>query len=720
MKLPARGRALRAQLHPEPAPAASETLLAIEDLRVEFAGKELVHAVQGVSFDVARGESVGIVGESGSGKSTLAMALVRLLEGTTARVSGTVDFGGRDLLTLSRDDLVGVRGRDVGMLFQDPMTALNPVMQIGHQIEEPIVCHGRGTRAQARARAVEMLELVGIPNPGQRVHDYPHQLSGGMRQRVMIAVALACEPALLIADEPTTALDVTVQAQILELLARLREELGMATLMITHNLGVVAGICDRVLVMYGGTLVESGTAEQVLTEPTHPYTRGLLRALPRLDAPTGRKLVPIPGRSPSLAGSVEGCPFHPRCEHSSERCRSDRPGLVGGSATTAAVACWAASESRLPPYEAGHEGTASLFKGPVELRLAPPLAADPEPEPLLAVEGLEVHYPGPGAWRRSKHPVRAVDGISFDVRRGETLAIVGESGCGKSSAGRALLALEPHAAGRISFDGHELAGLDAGALRMLRRRMQMIFQNPYESLDPRRTVAYSVAEPLRIHGIGAPPERAERAAELLARVGLDLRQGARLPHELSGGQLQRVGIARALALDPDLLLCDEPFSALDVSVQAQIVNLLEELQDERGLTFVVIAHDLSVVRHMADRVAVMHLGKIVELGTRAEVFDTPRHPYTKVLLSSVPAPDPRVERIRKRLPLLGEVPNPASPPSGCRFRTRCYFAQDLCARTEPPLDATAGGGAHAVACHLWDTPAVLAGAAAADDREAAG
>jgi peptide/nickel transport system ATP-binding protein len=713
MRVPARGHALRARQLPSPPPRAdpAERLLAIGDVHVEFAGRELVHAVQGVSFDVARGESVGIVGESGSGKSTLALALVRLL-GSTARVSGRVEFGGRDLLSAGHDELVAVRGRDIGMLFQDPMTALNPVMQIGRQIEEPIVSHGLGSRAAARAGALEMLSLVGIPDPRQRVHDYPHQLSGGMRQRVMIAVALACEPSLLIADEPTTALDVTVQAQILELLAGLREELGMATLMITHNLGVVAGICDRVLVMYGGTLVESGTAEQVLTKPTHPYTRGLLRALPRLDAPVDRRLVPIPGRGPSPSSEVDGCPFHPRCEHSSERCRSDRPPLAGTA--TAGVACWAASESRLPAYEPGHEGTSSPFKGPVELTLAP--AAVAEPAILLDVDGLEVHYPGAGAWRRSKHPVRAVDGISFTVRRGETLAIVGESGCGKSSAGRALLALEPHASGRVSFDGHELSGLDSAALRRLRRRMQVIFQNPYESLDPRRTVAYSVAEPLRIHHIGTAHERAERAAELLARVGLDRRQAARLPHELSGGQLQRVGIARALALDPDLLLCDEPFSALDVSVQAQIVNLLEELQEELGLTFVVIAHDLSVVRHMADRVAVMHLGKVVELGTRAEVFEAPRHPYTKVLLSSVPVPDPAVERQRRRLPLLGDVPNPAAPPSGCRFRTRCCFAQDVCAREDPPLAGAGGSSAHAVACQLWDTPAVLAGATT-DDME---
>jgi peptide/nickel transport system ATP-binding protein len=649
-----------------------DRVLTVRGLTVTFTGSRgTIPAVRGIDFDVDTNEVLCIVGESGSGKSVSALALTGLLP-ATARVGGSVRLGDVEMTTADAETRRRMRGQDIGMIFQDPMTTLNPVLSVGRQVTEAPVAHGQLAPREAGARAIELLREVDIPDPEGRAGQYPHQFSGGMRQRAVIAMAMAGHPRLIIADEPTTALDVTVQAQVLAVLARRRAETGAAVIFITHDLGVVAEIADRVAVMYAGRIVETGPVDAIFSRPRHPYTVALLRSLPRLDDSSGR-LVPIPGQPPAPSFLPAGCAFRPRCPVGRDQtiCGVEDPVLAPVERSHFS-ACHFSDQSARPG------ATMSVAKQPEDLR------DNTRDEPLLAVDGLCVNFPiRTKLLRRRVGWVRAVDGVSLTVRAGETLGLVGESGCGKTTTGRAIMGLIRASGGSVRFDGEEVTGLGITALRRLRRRMQYVFQDPYSSLNPARTAAAIVAEPLRIHGAFDAMGGAKRVAELFDLVGLSRTMLGRYPHELSGGQRQRIGIARALALKPKLLILDEPVASLDVSIQAQIINLLRDLQRELDLAYVFIAHDLSVVRHISDRVAVMYLGRIVEEAAAATLFRNPTHPYTQSLMSAVPVPDPRARDSRRRIILSGDMPNPAAPPTGCRFHPRCFRATADCAVREP-------------------------------------
>jgi peptide/nickel transport system ATP-binding protein len=728
-----------------------QTLLRVEDLRTTFRTEDgLVHAVNGISYSVNRGEALGIVGESGSGKSVGALSVMRLIPSPPGTVTGArVEFKGRDLLSLSEEEMRRVRGNDIAMIFQEPLTSLNPVFSVGNQIAEPLLLHQGLSKRAARDRTIELLQAVGIANPERRADHYPHQLSGGLRQRAMIAMALACTPDLLIADEPTTALDVSIQAQILELMRALQQTSGTAMLFITHDLGVVAEMCDSVAVMYAGRIVERATTRQLFSSPKHPYTWGLFDCLPKIEEPKGIRLVPIVGQPPNLLHPPRGCTFHPRCPYVFDRCRIEEPPLIplpDGQLTR----CWLYDPARTetaqshgsivdgPPYELSSPLVAAgeAVGGPVvsEPRTSAQSSARPTLVPgvipevghhipttirraversareaptapagdradLVVVRDLRKYFPiTAGLFRRHVADVRAVDDISFTVKRGETLGLVGESGCGKSTTGRVLLRLLEPTSGRIEFDGHDVTALNGRDLRALRRRMQIVFQDPYSSLNPRRTVGGIIAQPLKIHGVAKGAAASTRVSEILELVGLNPRHADRYPHEFSGGQRQRIGVARAIAANPDFIVADEPVSALDVSIQAQVINLLQDLQQRLDLSYLFISHNLSVVRSICDRVAVMYLGQIVELASNQALYETPLHPYTMALLTAVPKVDPGG---RSRIVLPGDVPSPIDPPSGCRFHTRCPYAMAVCKEVVPPL--TDLGGGHRVACHLYPT-----------------
>jgi peptide/nickel transport system ATP-binding protein len=666
---------------------AGEPLLSVRDLAVTFPTSEgLVHAVNGVSYQVRPGRILGIVGESGSGKSVTARAIMRMVRPPGRIDHGSVLLGGRDLLAEPESSMRRMRGADVAMVFQDPQAALNPVMRVGDQIAEALRVHG-ATRAEARRRALELLTQVGIPDVRRTIDQYPHEFSGGMRQRVVIAIALANEPRLLIADEPTTALDVTIQAQILRLLVRLRDDLGIAILVITHDMGVVAELCDDLIVMYGGRVVEAGPVAKVFQEPTHPYTTALLRAVPRADRENGT-LSAIPGAPPNPADLPPGCAFHPRCPLAVARCRTESPPLLRIRPEQHS-ACWVS--------QAG-DHVSVLPTGTARTRPV----IDHDATPVLAVERLRTNVNTHRALFRRTAPVYAVNDVSLQVRPGETLGLVGESGCGKSTLSRTIVGINRAASGRILVGGRDVTGMGPADRRVVTGAVQYVFQDPYASLNPRRTVGQALEEALEVAGVTGPAA-GTRTRELLERVGLDRRALERYPHMFSGGQRQRVGIARALAADPKLLICDEPVSALDVSIQAQIINLLEDLRDDLGLGYLFIAHDLSVVRHISDRVAVMYLGRIVESGTSAQVYAGPQHPYTVSLLSSTPEPT-LAERTRERIVLQGDMPSPSRPPTGCPFRTRCPIGplfrsdREICETALPPLTPTPTG--QRAACHF--------------------
>jgi peptide/nickel transport system ATP-binding protein len=661
-------------------PTVGTALLSVEDLHVHFVtSRGVIRAVEGVSWRVHPGEMVALVGESGCGKSVSALAVMRLLAKPAGRVAhGRILFEGSNLLLLPEDDMRAIRGRDIAMIFQEPMTSLNPVLTIGLQIMEPLFMHKGMNEAQAKSRAIELLRMVGIPDAPRRLGQYPHQFSGGMRQRVMIAIGLACNPKLIIADEPTTALDVTIQAQILHLMKELSRELSIAMVVITHNLGIVARYADRVNVMYAARMAEQGTAKSVFAKALHPYTAGLLRAVPRLDRPRGARLETIEGLPPSLLAPPTGCRFAPRCPAKQEACESTLPALE--------------------EIEPGHHSACLRAReleqrGPQGIGLVSADASRPAPTktfgagPLLEVRGLktwfDVHR---GLLGGGRAVLRAVDDVSFEIRAGETLGLVGESGCGKTTVARTLLRLERETAGHIVYDGLDVTRASAEEIKRYRRSVQVIFQDPFSSLNPRLTVGQIIAEPALVHGL--VPDRtaaARRVSQLLAQVGLFEYMTERYPHELSGGQRQRVGIARALALEPKFIVCDEPVSALDVSIQAQIINLLEDLQSALGLTYLFIAHDLAVVRHISDRVVVMYLGRVMEIADRDRLYSEPLHPYTQALLNAVPIPDPELERARARSVLGGEVPSPFDPPPGCVFHTRCPMATQECRASVPAL-----------------------------------
>jgi peptide/nickel transport system ATP-binding protein len=670
-----------------------------------------VYAAGNVDLHVAAGETLGLVGESGSGKSMTALAVMGLLPPGGVVTGGSVMFGGHDLTALRPDQLRQIRGNDLAMVFQDPLTSLDPTKTVGYQVAEPVRQHRGASRAAARDRALEMLALVGMPRPREIVDNYPHQLSGGLRQRVMIAMALACEPKLLIADEPTTALDVTIQAQILDLLAGLKERLGMALLLITHDLGVIAGHADRVSVMYAGRIVETAGTGPLFGGMRHPYTQALLASIPRLSQDPGQPLQAIGGLPPDLADPPPGCRFAARCRYATDQCRAEEPPLSGmapsGAGEEHRFACWHPVDGPLP---------VAPITTPNGAATSPPASngAEPDREPLLDLQNLIKEYPvtSGAVLRRKVAAVHAASGVSFSVPAGSTFGLVGESGCGKTTVGKMIVALEKPDAGDVRLDGVDLARLHGGALRRQRRDLQLMFQDPLASLDPRMRVGSILAEPLAVQHAGHRPERRRRVLELLGEVGLPASAVERYPHEFSGGQRQRIGLARALALNPRLIVADEPVSALDVSIRAQVLNLMKRLQADYGLTYVVISHDLTVVRYLAARIGVMYLGKLVELGSRDDIYTRTAHPYTAGLIGAIPVPDPETERAKSGPAVTGELPSPVHPPSGCRFRTRCPRAQDVCAAEEPPLRPFGPG--HEAACHFplqAPTPAAAAEAA---------
>ncbi|WP_282568607.1 ABC transporter ATP-binding protein [Bosea sp. 124] len=659
-------------------------LLSVEGLRVDFhTSRGVVRAVDGVSWTVYPGETMAIVGESGCGKSVSALAVMGLLARPAGRISdGRIMFGGRDLTQLPSSQMRELRGRDIAMIFQEPMTSLNPVLSIGLQLAEPLRIHLGMSKEAARARAIELLGLVGIADAERRLDQYPHQFSGGMRQRVMIAIALTCNPKLIIADEPTTALDVTIQAQVLELMKELSQRLGIALVIITHNLGIVARYADRLTVMYAGRVVEEGTAAQLFALPRHPYTLGLLRSVPRLDRPRSGSLDTIEGLPPNLLDPPPGCRFAARCLLRDDICETDPPLYELPEGRRSACHRHAKLEQKLAALP-----TRPLLE---EIRIPAGEA------PLLSVRSLRKDFHVPIGHGRNGL-VRAVDDVSFDIPRGTTLGVVGESGCGKTTVGRMILRLTPPTSGEAIFEGADIAAASEDQMRKLRLRMQVVFQDPFSSLNPRMSIGDTLNEPQLVYRkVRNRREADEHSAELLRRVGLVPEMASRYPHQLSGGQRQRVGIARALAMQPSFIVCDEPVSALDVSVQAQIMNLLTDLQHSLGMTFLFIAHDLAVVRHISQRIVVMYLGRVVEMADCDDLYREPLHPYTEALLDAAPVPDPTVEKLRAGRVLKGEPPSPLSPPSGCTYHTRCPRATSECAAIVPPLREIRPG--HFAAC----------------------
>ncbi len=658
-------------------------MLKVDNLRLGFtAGKKTLAAVDGISFSIEKGETFALLGESGCGKSATAQGIMRLLPAAGRILEGRVALEGEPLLSLSEADMRAYRGGRMAMIFQEPATSLNPVLTVGRQIGEVLERHLDLRGEAATERMVDLLRQVGIADPERRLTEYPFQLSGGMKQRVMIAIALAGEPELLIADEPTTALDVTVQAQILDLLGKIQVDRGMGMLLITHDLGVVARMAHRIGVMYAGELVEVASREAFFTQPRHPYTQALFEALPEISR-RGLKLTTIPGQVPSLAAMPAGCRFADRCAHVMQGCREVSPPwreVADGHTVRCHWQGEAAEDTRTR-----HAVT--------ELDIDPG-------KPFLQVADLKVHFPiRKGFLQRTVGHVRAVDGVSLAISAGRTLALVGESGCGKTTVGKALLQLIKPTAGSVTLGGSELVGLKSRRLRGVRRHMQMIFQDPFASLNPRLRVGEIIAEGMGALGVETDPQaRTTAVAALLQQVGLSDEAINRYPHEFSGGQRQRIAIARALAVQPELLICDEPTSALDVSVQAQILNLLKKLQADLGVAYLFITHNFAVVEYLAHDIAVMYLGRIVEQGRAEEVLHSPQHPYTQALLSAVPAP--RLDGHAQVIRLPGETPSPANPPTGCHFHPRCPKAMDICRQTYPRV--TELSGTHTVSCHLAD------------------
>ena len=671
---------------------ANSPLLDIRDLHTDIEIRSgVVHALSGVDLHVNPGETLGIVGESGSGKTMTALSLMGLLPQGGSVSSGQIILDGQDLTKLALKEKRKLRGTKVGMIFQDPLTSLNPTMKIGLQVCEPLRVHEKLSKKEALERAIEILKRVGMPRPEVVINNYPHQLSGGMRQRVMIAMALVCKPRILIADEPTTALDVTTQMQILDLIDELRDEYQMGVILITHDLGVVAGHTDRVAVMYAGRIVETAPTKTLFTEPKHRYTSSLMAALPERALAAGTKLFSIPGAPPSLTNLPVGCRFAARCLWATDECRAGYPDLSGDDTHT--FSCF-------HPVQEGDESPAALQAKLDTQKNGDEAGAQQAPlvssKVLLDVKEASREYEsaGSGFFKRDKGVVSAVDRVSITVKKGETYGLVGESGCGKSTMGRLIAGLERPSGGSIELDGRDLATLKGRDAVTIHRDVQMMFQDSYAAMDPRMRIDQILAEPMSIQKTGNARQIAERIMEIIEQVGLTEEILDRYPHEFSGGQLQRIGFARSLTLAPDLIVADEPVSALDVSVQAQVLNLMKDLQAELGLSYLFISHDLAVVQYMADRIGVMYLGRIVEEGPAKEVVENPKHPYTKALIDSIPVPDPEFSHDDRAIKLTGEPPSAVNPPEGCRFRPRCPFADEEC-KIQPTLTDER----HRVACH---------------------
>jgi peptide/nickel transport system ATP-binding protein len=702
---------------PEP-PVSSpdKSLLRVEGLRIEFLTRqEWLPVMEDANFVVQRGRTLGLVGESGSGKTVSALAIMGLLPPKVSRVGGSIRFEHQELTTLAPAGLRRLRGNDIAMIFQEPMTSLNPAFTVGNQIAEQVRTHRGLSRADAWKVAVEMLDRVEIPQAASRAADYPHAFSGGMRQRVMIAMALSCSPKLLIADEPTTALDVTTQAQIVDLLHTLQRETDMAMIFVTHDLGVIADVADDVAVMYAGQIVEQRAVEDLFAHPRHPYTEALLHSIPQL-TPRGEPLHAIPGMVPRPDQFPTGCRFAPRCAYVQDACVGEPVAMREAGQTDGATTGGAEGvPSSVALARCARQDELVLSTPPIDLKDGPSAGPVSTEEPqtqdgalVLQVSGLIKDFPlRSGLLRRTTGTVRAVDQVSLEIRPGTTLGLVGESGSGKSTLARLVLRLIDPTTGTVVVDGKDITSLRGPALRRHRDSMQMVFQDPYSSLDPQQSIADIVGEPLAIHTSMTRSQREQRVVQLLAQVGLGSHILPRQPHEFSGGQRQRIAIARALALEPRLLVCDEPVSALDVSTQSQVINLFTDLQKELGVAYLFIAHDLSVVRHISDRIAVMYLGQIVEEGNADEVYERPTHPYTAALLSSIPLPDPARQRERKRIVLRGEVGELTGLERGCRFRARCPFAMEVCAEVEPEPYRTPVGTT--VRCHLHTAGPMLAG-----------
>lgn len=691
----------------------ANALLEITDLRVEIPmRKATAYPLGGVSLQVQAGTTVGIVGESGCGKTMSALSIMNLLPAGGYVSAGSINFDGRELVGASPALSRQIRGTEIGMIFQDPLTSLNPTMRIGDQVGEPLRVHKGVGRKEARERAIEVMRRVGMPRAERVVDDYPHQLSGGMRQRAMIAMALVCQPKLLIADEPTTALDVTTQKQILELIDDLREEYHMGVMLITHDLGVVAGRTDRVAVMYAGQIVETAPTDELFTNPRHQYTAALLSALPQRAIASASRLYSIPGSPPDLTNPPAGCRFAPRCLFATEQCRTTRPLLAANIAEVPAgaaspglppqghaFACFVPTSeettsrlaSVLVSQTGGSSGKAGEEKGESNIE-----AGEQTSPKLLEVRDISRNFVATAGavFRRKIGTVSAVKEVSFQIPAGSTYGLVGESGCGKSTIGRIIAGLDKPSGGQICVDGQDIAAFKGGQAKALHRQVQMMFQDSYAAMDPRMRIDEILAEPLLIQQIGDKKACSLRVEELLEHVGLPADVLDRYPHEFSGGQLQRIGFARALALSPDLIVADEPVSALDVSVQAQVLNLMKDLQGQLGLTYLFISHDLSVVQYMSERIGVMYLGNLVEEGPAGEVISAPRHPYTRALIDAVPVAVPgRVGKTGQTI--TGELPSAIDPPPGCRFASRCPLAKEICKTPAPFV-----GEDHRVSCHF--------------------
>lgn len=690
-----------------------ETLLEVRGLGVTYhTNRGNLKALTDIGFQVHRGEIVGVVGETGCGKSTVAAAILHLLPPNGEITAGEILFRGRDLRTANEEELRNMRGRELAMIFQDPMCSLNPVFTIGTQMLD-IQCAHRDaaslTRKDMLQRSIAMLDQVGIPDPAYRINNFPDQFSGGMRQRIMIAMAIMSKPHLLIADEPTASLDVTLEAQILELIKDLRQSYQTSVLYISHNLGVIAQFCDRMMVMYAGRAVEEGDVFALFEQPRHPYTQALLAAVPSRQA-FGERLANIPGQVPSLLALPAGCKFSDRCSVAQAVCQEREPRYI--QIEDSHVRCHAydpesgygqlAAEHRAGKLKRDDSVVINTLPSQIREKKSLPPVATSKVKCVVKLSNLSMYFSD----RRNlfeqlvgKHPslVRAVDNVDLEICYGEVLGIVGESGSGKTTLGRTMLRLIRPTGGQIYYNGTDTSTLSRKAMRRLRANMQMIFQDPYSSLSPRLRVSYLLSEPYKIYH--TPPDEQYSLSELLRMVGLSNEQANKYPHELSGGQARRVSIARALSLHPEFILADEPTSGLDVSVAASILNLMKDLADELNLTYVIITHDLNVVGYISDRVAVMYLGKLMEVGPTEQLFENPVHPYTVALLSAISEPDPHLRQVKRRLLLTGEIPSPKNPPAGCCFHTRCPFTIEVCQRTIPVLDDA--GSSQRTACHRW-------------------